>query len=519
MIKVMLVDDEPIEREGLMLMLLRNRSNIQVVAEASNGQKAVELALEHKPDLIFMDIKMPRMDGVQAVKEILSKLPTTKCIMVSAFNTFEYAQQVMKYGVKEYLLKPSKLSDVLEAVDRMVMEIEETQKNKVHQQELSQRLERISTLVEREFVFSMMMDDVHDFQKEDWDQWLDLQEKSGFVIIFSFQAHDGFSDRKDKERWYQRLRIILHEQNLDCLVGPLINYQVPVFVFSSKGTVQEDVLLSTISAFQHKESARLLAGTGSVVEHTGYFPQSYEEAVYALESVYNHQTANYMIFHPELKKKRQELIPFEKEKELIEAIKEGDLQRSLQQFDTYFQLVHEASQHELKETMKRMEEFFSVLTRPIKELGIDEEVQLSLQMLESPMQVRERAKSHLISIMEHIREWRKNDIDVLLLNTKAYIDHNYHKQITLDDVAEKVGLSSYYLSKLFKDRFDITFIDYLTQARLNKAKKFLRDDRLSLKEIALTIGYKDPNYFSRVFKKETDLSPSEYRRKLMSTKK
>src|SRR5699024_6600327 len=123
MLKVMLVDDESIEREGLQLMLSRNRTNFEIVAEAQNGLEAVELALEHKPDLIFMDIKMPIWDGLEVIKKIMPELPQTKYIMVSAFNTFEYAREAMKYGVKSYLLKPSKVSEVLEAYDQVVNEI------------------------------------------------------------------------------------------------------------------------------------------------------------------------------------------------------------------------------------------------------------------------------------------------------------------------------------------------------------------------------------------------------------
>lgn len=119
MLKVMLVDDEAIEREGIRLILSRNRDNLEIVAEAQNGKIAVEKALDTEPDIIFMDIKMPDLDGLKATQKILNQLPHAKCVMVSAFDTFQYAQEAMKYGVKEYLLKPSKVQEVLDAFDRM----------------------------------------------------------------------------------------------------------------------------------------------------------------------------------------------------------------------------------------------------------------------------------------------------------------------------------------------------------------------------------------------------------------
>jgi two-component system response regulator YesN len=83
--------------------------------------------------------------------------------------------------------------------------------------------------------------------------------------------------------------------------------------------------------------------------------------------------------------------------------------------------------------------------------------------------------------------------------------------VTLDETADYIGLSPYYFSKMFKERFQMTFIDYLTQLRITKAKELLNDQKMSLKEIASTIGYRDPNYFSRVYKKATGESPSDYR--------
>jgi len=84
--------------------------------------------------------------------------------------------------------------------------------------------------------------------------------------------------------------------------------------------------------------------------------------------------------------------------------------------------------------------------------------------------------------------------------------------MTLEIVADHVGISPYYFSKLFKDRYGLTFIDYLTEIRIQKAKEEMLHSTKNLKEICYAIGYKDPNYFSRVFKKHTGLSPSEYRR-------
>jgi len=516
-IKVMLVDDEQLEREGLKAMLSRNRANFEIVAEARNGKQAVELALSHKPELIFMDIKMPEVDGLEAIKRISPELPTTKFIMVSAFDTFDYAREAMKFGIKEYLLKPSKVSEVVEAYDRMVAEIEGEQQSVVERSQINHRLERVSSVIEMEFIVSLIMDHVHEFDQKDWDEWLDLEHKKGFVAVFSFESENIRPDREEKRRWYGILKDTLTKQNSHCLMGPLTGFQVPVLVLFSEDEktdheIRQEFARSVIHHAQpHLDHCRLFAGIGRGVSDVNHFSKSYKEAIYALELVHSHPSATYMVYNERLEQKQKEFIPFEVEKELVEAVKKGDIQRGIQMFESYFQSIQQASDYQVRRIQKAMEDFFIVLTRSIKELGFDEEMKVSLGRLDTPMQIKEATKAQLVMMIERLGEWRKNGMRALLLQAKEYIDNNYHKSVSLEDVAEQLGISSYYLSKLFKERFQVTFIDYLKNTRLQKAKELLVDGTMPLKEIALTIGYKDPNYFSRIFKKEVGVSPREYR--------
>ncbi|MBP3953540.1 response regulator [Bacillus suaedae] len=516
MIKVLLVDDEPLEREGIMLMLANNRSNFEIIGEAGNGIEAVEIAIKEKPDLIFMDIKMPKLDGLKAIEQILDNHPSVKCIMVSAFDTFDYARQAMKFGIKEYLLKPSKVSEVLGAFDRMTEEIETERKQGIEILEMNQRSERFSAFIEMEFIVSLLLDHVHDFDNE-WNEWLDLDQKQGFVVVFSFESSKLQPDREEKGEWYRLLKQTLHKQHDPCLVGPLTGFQVPVFVLMNRGEdatleIRQDLTRSVIAQTQHLlDNCKVLAGIGTVVSDVTQFPQSYEEAIYALELVHNHPSASYLAYSNLLEQRRTELIPFEVEKELVYAIKKGDIQQGLHLFDSYFQLIVQASEMKVEMIKKEVETFFIVLSRSMREFGFNEDVQLSFDHLETTIQIKERAKSHVSTIVERLGGWRANGVESLLIEAKDYIDNHYDKGITLEEVADKIGLSSYYLSKLFKDRFEQTFIDYLTNTRIEKAKDLLLDGKTPLKEIAMNIGYKDPNYFSRVFKKEVGYSPSEYR--------
>ncbi len=517
----MLVDDEPIEREGLNLILSRNRSNFEVVAEAQNGKEAVERALSFKPDLIFMDIKMPEFDGIEAIRKIIPELPDTKFIMISAFDTFEYAREAMKFGIKEYLLKPSKVIDVLKAFDRMVEEIKNEKKQVTETMQINRRLERVHSLIERDFIVSLIMEHVHEFDQGDWDEWfgLELEHKKGFATVFSFESDNLHPEREEKSCWYRILKQVLHEQSPSCFIGPLTGFQVAVLVLITDHEKRDDEIkqnfVRTIlhQAQKQLKGCELYAGIGMNVSNVHHFSTSYKEAVYALELVHSHPSAKYLVYNERLKQRRKDLIPFEIEKELVEAVKKGDIQKGLQMFESYFQSIQQTTDFQVKLVQKAIEDFFIVLTRSMKDLGFDGDIQVGLGQFETTMQMKEVAKSQLIKITEQLGEWRANGMRALLLQAKEYIDHNYQKSISLEEVAEEIGISSYYLSKLFKDRFQVTFMEYLKNARIQKAVELLLDGNKPLKEIALNVGYKDPNYFSTAFKKEIGMSPREYRHK------
>ena len=101
---------------------------------------------------------------------------------------------------------------------------------------------------------------------------------------------------------------------------------------------------------------------------------------------------------------------------------------------------------------------------------------------------------------------------------KQYIREHSHEDISLDILAQRVNLSPIYISKMFKEKLGINYIDFLTECRIEKAKKLLNDPERSLKEITFEIGYHEPNYFSKVFKKMCGVSPKEYRKTLLSKK-
>ena len=121
--RILIAEDELLERKAMKKFIQDNFRDMEVVGEAVNGRRAIELAKEMQPDIIFMDIKMPGINGLEAIEKIHAMRPQTKFILVSAYDTFDYAKQAMQFGIKDYILKPGKKEEIITALYRLKKEV------------------------------------------------------------------------------------------------------------------------------------------------------------------------------------------------------------------------------------------------------------------------------------------------------------------------------------------------------------------------------------------------------------
>jgi two-component system, response regulator YesN len=510
MLTLIIVDDEPLERIALKKIISTHEPDIKIIGEAPNGRMAIEMAKEHQPDLMLMDIKMPGIDGVEAVKQIRKISPTTKFIMVSAFDTFEYAKEVMQQGVKEYVLKPSRSEDILGSIARVKEEIYAEREQKRQHERLKEHLHRAITMAQTEWLSALLLDQIQDIRFEEWSEFLGIEVDAGYVAVFSFKpSHDNVT-KEEKMRWYRWLKNYLRENSVhEHILGVMTETKVPVLFFCQtkeersimKANIQSLVRPLIQQFKQTFDQTDVAVGIGLLYEDIEKINQSYHEALLALEQIPQDSHVSYAFASKQMKQDWSVKGLLEVEKELLEAVRKGDLFQALEQFERYYETI--TSNHE-----EKMEELFILLSRMMMELGTEYE----RRTFPSGDSLKEAAKAELTSVVQIVQAWRNSRAKGLMMKAKEYIDEHFAEAITLEEAAEHVGLSPYYFSKLFKDRFGITFIDYITEIRMKRAKELMENPDVSVKEVCYTVGYKDPNYFSRVFKKYTGLTPSEYRK-------
>jgi len=516
MIRVAVVDDEALERKALCKMIREHLPEVEVVAEAGNGRKAIEVAESMNVDVMLMDIKMPGIDGIEAVRAIKQRSPNIKFIIVSAFDTFEYAKQVMQQGVKEYLLKPSRKEEVVAAVRRVCAEICEEKQREQESIELKEQVHRLQGLVEREWLSVFMLEEFSQDHLQEWSELLGLRIQAGFFLLCRFP------DDQNKHKWQEWLEAIAAEKaQMKYIVGKITECQIPVLLFSeAKRDLQECKVYASKFArimtqlFQKAyPRGELYIGIGTPAYELSKLRNSYYEALVAVQYYTSQKKVKYgFVPKPSELAEANYADMVEKEKQLLETVRQGDLKPALERFQRYFQEVAALKEAELSSVRKAVEELFILLERMLYELGMTYERNMLFQPCKTINELKAAAIEQLTHMVQHVQAWRNSQANSKLVKAKEYIETYYHRPLTLEEVAEHVELSPYYFSKLFKDRFGMTFIDYLTEVRIEKAKQAMNDERKSLKEICFLVGYNDPNYFSRVFKKWTGVSPTDYRK-------
>jgi two-component system response regulator YesN len=509
LIRLLIVDDEQIEREGMQVILEKNFPDL-IIEQAKNGNMAVQLAGEFKPDLILMDIKMPGMNGLEAVERISTDYPHIKFIMVTAYDTFDYMRQAIKFGVKDYILKPSKASDIVMTIGKVLEQIEEEKVSLERSKQEKEALQKALALVETDVVTQLLFDHVHDVHVDMLLEILDIQSTNEmFVMIVLLPA--------GSEHLYSSVKEKVRKKNSGW-VGALYGNQLPIIVFrqpdisyrSQATTLAREIL----SIAKSDLVGDLFVGIGNVYRSLDQIRQSYQESLIATMDTTLPVKYRFYSDVPVIGDVNNEQLIQHHKKEFTDLVRLGEWQQIRTSVMNIIQ-CYESEGLDLLQTQQRMLEVLWIVSRVLREMGVNTVTPLYPYQTLDYRQLRSET-NHLL---DRMRQSYHDHYDRLEADTihqiKQYIIEHSSEDISLDTLAKKVELSPIYISKMFKEKLGINYIDLLTECRIEKAKKLLGDPEKSIKEITFEVGYHDPNYFSKVFKKMCKLSPKEYRKTLV----
>jgi len=450
MYRLLIADDEALEREGIEWIITRMMPDTFDISHAENGRIAIQKAEQFHPHIIMMDVRMPGIQGLEALKEIKAHNPYVKMVLVTAYEYFEYAREALSLGVKEYIVKPAKRTQIVELLQRLVMEIDKEHNRREEQLEMRDRLSQLLPLAETEIALNFMTDQVNELEVDQLADILELSIERGCALVLAFPELG-----EEKRRIYETVKKVTQEVakgRSGSVVSSMLHSHMAIFLFEQKRasggeTVNKQgaaIGSNLLEALFQKYGITISIGVGSVRASIEGIRRSYFEAVFA--SSYENKWGSIRCF------------------EDLNIGAEG---------------------------------------------GEGEAVN---SLLPDGTSVREGAYVELA--IQQIREEREQRTHHMVDRAVRFIQEGFQEELSLEDVAEHVHLNPYYFSKVFKQQTGETFIDYVTSLRIEKAKEWMRDSQLSMKEVCYLVGYKDPNYFSRVFKKVTGVTPSEYRIRL-----
>ncbi|WP_028390029.1 response regulator transcription factor [Bacillus cihuensis] len=510
--RLLIVDDEQIVREGLKAILLKGFPEMEI-EEANNGKKAIEKAESFMPDLVLMDIKMPGMSGLEAVQKINIKNPNIKFIMITAYAEFDYAKAALKLGVKDYLLKPSKASEVVQTVRKVISQIDEEKKSR--QERILQKnvLQKALTIVETDVVTQLLFDHVHEVHLDELVEMLHTpmtSEKFVMIILLPQDSESLYAEIK------QRVR-----KTGSAWVGTLYGRQIPIIVFrqhsysfrSQAITLAKNIL----SASNTEDKAGWFIGIGSVCYSLDTVRQSYQESLIATKD--SSLPVKYR-FYSDIPLADSRIDGYQSKKlenKLFDQIRNGQWQEIMKEISELIEFFEKKGVH-LLETQQRVLELLWIASRVLNEIGVEPDTPLYSYQIKDFRQLRTETNHLLNQMWQSYTDYQNQVEDDTIKQIKHYIIEHSHKEISLDGIAQKFELSPIYISKLFKEQLGVNYISFLTKCRLEKAKKLMLNHEKSLKEITFEVGYQDPNYFSKVFKKMYGASPTEYRKSLLGSK-
>jgi two-component system, response regulator YesN len=518
--KVFFVEDEIITREGIRDNVDWQASGFEFCGEAADGEMALPLLRTTQPDVLITDIKMPFMDGLQLSKIVRERMPWVKIIVLSGHDEFEYAQKAIGLGVTDYLLKPVTAEKLQNVLQNLTAQLDKERIEQDNLKKLQGQVEENRAMLRERLLFKLMVGAVSPTEAIEKGQelGLDLIARHYLVAILKVELGDR-TEQYDHDEFQQIQFVItgMAEKNPDVFV---LKRDWGDLILILKGSTVEyleeerDQLLDEIRLEVAKTRYQLIIGVGVSIERVADISHSFVDALVNLQNpVDMHQsTATQAVEQAELLKIDKSAV----ENYLRHGVKD--------EFDEFFTAyLKPLSGAALKSTLIKNYIFVDVIlatARLVNELGgeIDKVIpelnyiETILSNVKSVEQLRGQTRKILSTVMAFRDSQSISQYKKLIRLAKEYIEQHYaNAELTLNDVATHANLSPGHFSVVFSHETHQTFKEYLTETRINKAKELLRMTSLRSAAIAYQVGYHDPHYFSSVFKKNTGVSPLEFR--------
>lgn len=537
MLKVFLVEDESVVREGLRDNIPWQQYGYEFVGEASDGEMALPLIQKTKPDVLLTDIKMPFMDGLSLSKLVHQEFPDMKIIIISGYDDFEYARGAILVGAEQYLLKPITRAAMQKVLAELKTKIETEREQKNYQERFQSEAREYEQFSRTDFfvkVFEGRMP-VQDIYEEASKLSLKINAPCYNILLFNLQekriGENGGMESEDFARKREELLhyFIRYPENL------VFRWNVNTYGVLIKGSPEQMQelgarCLENVDRICHPAGEVLdwYVALGEPVERLSMLAECYSKVnhIFAYRflmpqvHVFTKETMGKNMPEREESGRIRDIDPAKMDVELIRDFLLHGARDEIADFvENYLLAVGEALQSAMFRNYLTLHVYFAAVSY-VEALGCDKEELLQLLndegLTPEGQYDVDALPDYLGRLIEKAVELRDRESDNqskrILKKALSYIEENFSQEsLSLNSVAGEVNVSANYFSAIFSQAMQVTFVEYVTGKRMDKAKKLLRQTQMHTGEIAMEVGYKDPHYFSFVFKKTQGCTPREYR--------
>lgn len=523
-ISLLIVDDEEYVLDGLRRHIDWGGLGIEVVGGAGEGEEGFRKAMELRPDLVMTDIRMPQLDGISMIERLHARGFHPHFLLYTGYNDFEYAKRAIKFGVSDYILKPSLPEEISAALSRMADKCREQKRMVRAQEQLRGQFENDKRLLIPAFIGDLFGGKIfshEEFERRDRFLGTGMAGKSYCAVALYVDPSSELFENAEVER---QLYVLYQVSNYAAEVfqtgvrnlGFRNNDEFLLVVGDPSDMAQQALLEKATLLLDYCTSVQgltVVVGIGDLVEGYERIPETYRQA---RDCVRNSVVSNTVVFRGSGAEDEQFCPPlgfiYDKEA-LVDAVKTANREQTFECLGQFFAGIKRIGTGQDLCVAPLFDELIGSVTTALLQIGVDYDPELFRGLMEpvqTTQQLQDRTEKYFDDLLGRVRGRHFAKNYQMIQRMLAYVRENYGKGITLNEVADALHFTPNYLSTLFSKSTGESFSHYLLRYRIQKAKEFLDSGKYKVYEVGDIVGYRNSEYFSKVFKDIVGVPPSAY---------
>lgn len=495
MTNVLIVDDEKIEREGLKYLLSREEGERNVF-EASNGKQALQIIRSEDIQLVLTDIKMPHMDGLELSRRAKEENPALQIIIFSGYSDFTFAQEAIRYGVTEYILKPVNPEDFHKVIQKAEKVIEQRKKKE------SREIKEKNFL--QNYLYSGKLETL-----EKAKDMIDLEKWNGWHCGILLESDVAFFDTAEEtleEEIQKELRRVCFYLNL--------NARQSLLLFQDVYCDYQLVANHLYNFMKRKYRDSFYLAVSRKFEGCECLPEILEQLEQQMEEKFYHPEKHVFSNEDDVLKLSVGEV---QDSQIMQMISEDITRKDTDQLRKHFACLKEKYHDNTKYSAMYIKFVFSNVIQELfqenqfsGERRLEHEIErlYNCRNIMEILEVTEDNIKEYEAFLDRSMSSSRNEVAAV----KNYIYQHYEEDLNLEMLAEKVYLSSGYLSFIFKKETGMNLNRYIRVFRMEKAKELLCSTNMKVAQVSERVGFANVSYFCRSFREYYGSSPESYRK-------